>query len=66
MRWGGHIECMGKVICSHKVLSENLKRIDHLEDLSVNLTIILRLNLKIKLGGGGLDSAQERDQQYGK
>lgn len=35
-----------------KFLLENLKGIDHLEDLGVNLTIILRLNLKINWGGG--------------
>jgi len=58
MRWRGHIECMGKVIHSYIVLSENLKGIDHLENLGINLTIIWRLNLKIKLEGG-LDSAQE-------
>ena len=55
MRWAGHAARVGKRRGAYRVLCENLRKGDHLDDLGVDARIILKWILETWNGGHGPD-----------
>jgi hypothetical protein len=54
MRWAGHVARRGEGRDAYRILVENLRDRDHLEELGVDGTIVLRWILKKWLRRRGL------------
>jgi hypothetical protein len=54
MRWAGHVARMGERRGVYRAWLGNLREIDHLEDPSVDVKIILNVSSR-KIGGHGPD-----------
>jgi hypothetical protein len=59
LRWEGHVACMDDMRKAYKILLENLKGRDHLEDTGIDGKMILEWIIK-RVGRCGLDAFVSR------